>query len=149
MRMRSRFEFLRQYHPFLVVFSPSFANQQLPAEPKALRWVLEARVSILCGCIDPSIQLLSLSLFGMNQRCMHDEFQGPLCILLSPILTCVPLSSPNQQSRTCQRALHWVIKVCVSMLCGLYQSLDSTSVCLGGIVQSCMHDEFEKPFRVP
>jgi len=54
----------------------------------------------------------------------------------------------NQQRRADFTALQWVPQVRVHILCGC-RPFDSTSVCLYGLTQSCMHDEFEEPLCVP
>jgi hypothetical protein len=192
MNSRSRFAFPRHYHSFLPVSSLPSQTQPLPAESKALHWAIKVRVRILCDCIDPSTQLLSLSLWHeptMHARRVlrgHCAFFGHIhtlhsyrdflpsststfqqfpkhcigyrryvCLMLcgskpldstsrslylwlepvmharrvrkestcipssvSSILTCISLSSANQQSRTDPPALHWVIRVRVPMLCG-------------------------------
>jgi len=59
---------------FIVIRAfPSFTNQQLPAESKALHWVLKVRVSMLYVVVSIPRRDFCLSLSGMNQSCLHDR----------------------------------------------------------------------------
>lgn len=71
------------FRPFILTIlftcvSPLFSNQRMPSEHQALRSVTTVRVSILCGCINPLMCVLSVS--QTSQWCMHDEFEGTICI---------------------------------------------------------------------
>jgi len=147
---RSRFAFPRQYHSFLPVSSLPPQTSTCQRSPKHCIGYRRYVCLMLCGCrpFDSTFH----SLCGLNQSSyMHDEFKESLCIpsSVSSILTCVfpSLRKPVNASGGASTALGFE-GMCV-YAGWLYQPLNATYVCLCGMNQRCLHDEYEEPLRIP
>lgn len=108
--------------PFILIFVfPSFVNQPVRQIFRALQSAWQVRLSMLCGCIDPSMRFLSC-LRGMNLSCVRYKLGEPIRPCLHSYQSFLPVFSlppqTSESNRTCQLCIgpFWYACLCCVFL---------------------------------